>query len=62
MNGYTRQEAERIRRQILHATPADLLRCAEVLEPFSREGAVCVVAPGEALAACPELCVSELLS
>ncbi len=43
MNKYSREEAERIRKEILYAVPEDLIRCAEWLEAFSREGAVCVV-------------------
>ena len=60
MTSYTREEAERIRRQILTATPEDLVRCAEWLEPFSREGAVCVVAHQDALKACEDLEISDL--
>jgi hypothetical protein len=60
MVGYTREEAERIRKQILHATPEDLIRCAEWLESFAREGAVCVVAHQDALKACEGLEISDL--
>lgn len=60
MTGYTREEAERIRRQILHAVPEDLIRCAEWLDPFSREGAVCVVGNRDALDHCEGLTVSDL--
>ena len=60
MTGYTREEAEKIRKQILNATPEDLIRCAEWLEPFAREGAVCVVAHQDALKACDELEISDL--
>ena len=60
MNRYTREEAERIRRQILNATPEDLIRCADLLDAFSRDGAVCVVAHEDALAACNGLEVSDL--
>ena len=60
MNGYTREEAERIRRQILHATPADLVRCADWLKAFSREGAVCVVAHQDALKECKGLTIRDL--
>ena len=60
MNGYTREEAERIRRQILYAVPEDLIRCAEWLEPFSRNGAVCVVAHRDALRKCRGLTVRDL--
>ena len=60
MAGYTREEAERIRKQILHAAPEDLVRCAEWLESFAREGAVCVVAHQDALKACEGLEISDL--
>jgi len=60
MTGYTREEAEKIRKQILNATPEDLVRCAEWLESFAREGAVCVVAHQDALKACEGLEISDL--
>ena len=60
MNGYTREEAERIRRQILCAVPEDLIRCAEWLDAFSREGAVCVVAHQDALKDCDGLTIRDL--
>ena len=60
MIGYTREEAERIRRQILHSVPEDLLRCAQWLDAFSRDGAVCVVAHGDALGECGDLTVQDL--
>ena len=60
MSGYTREEAERIRKQILYAVPEDLIRCAEWLEPFSREGAVCVVANQELLNECDQLTIRDL--
>ena len=60
MTGYTLEEAERIRRQILNAVPEDLKKCAEWLEPFSRDGAVCVVAHQDALKECGGLSVKDL--
>ena len=60
MTGYTREEAEKIRRQILHAVPEDLERCAQCLEDFSREGTVCVVANQDALKDCEGLTVKDL--
>ena len=60
MTGYRREEAEKIRKQILHATPEDLVRCAEWLETFAKEGAVCVVAHDDALKACEGLEISDL--
>ena len=60
MTGYTREEAERIRREILHARPEDLVRCGEWLDRFAKEGAICVVAHEEALKACEGLEVKDL--
>lgn len=60
MTRYTREEAEQIRKQILYAVPDDLIRCAEWLEPFSNEGAVCVVAHRDALANCEGLTITDL--
>ena len=60
MNGYTREEAERIRAEILHAVPDDLIRCAQWLEPFSRQGAVCVVGNQKILKKCKGLTVKDL--
>ena len=60
MTGYTREEAEKIRRQILHAVPEDLERCACCLEDFGREGTVCVVTNEEALKDCERLTIKDL--
>ncbi len=60
MTGYTREEAERIRRQILYAVPQDLVRCAGWLEAFDKEGAVCVVAHSDALKDCGGLTIRDL--
>ena len=60
MSKYTREEAEKVRRQILHTEPEDLVRCAAWLEAFSREGTVCVVAHQDALKDCEGLTVTDL--
>ena len=60
MTGYSREQAERVRREILCATPEDLVRCAGWIEPFSAEGAVCVVAHEGALKDCEGLEISDL--
>lgn len=60
MTGYTREEAEKIRLQILHANPEDLVRCADWLNAFSKEGAVCVVAHQDALDECEGLEIRDL--
>ncbi|MBQ8072715.1 MAG: insulinase family protein [Clostridia bacterium] len=59
-SGYTREEAEAIRKSILHATPEDLLALLPVLDAFAEHGAVCVVAPGDSLDACPDLPQADL--
>ena len=60
LNRYTREKAEAIRREILHAAPEDLLHCASWLDAFAKDGAVCVVAPGEFLEKCDDLDVEDL--
>ena len=60
LSGYTQEDAERLRKQILNAVPADLVRCAEWLEPFSREGAICVIAHRDALKECAGLSIRDL--
>ena len=59
-SGYTRERAEQLRREILQTGPEDLERAADLLEIFSKNGAVSVVASGEALEKCEELSVSDL--
>ncbi len=60
MTGYTREEGERIRREILEARGADLAACGTWLEAFAENGAVCVVAHDDALKACEDLEISDL--
>ena len=60
MTGYTKQEAERIRKEILNATGEDLIRCCEWLDRFAREGTVCVVAPPEMLDSWGDLEIREI--
>ena len=60
MSGYTREEAEKIRRQILYARKEELAACGEWLEAFSREGAVCIVGPENMLKECEGLTVQDL--
>ena len=60
MTDYTWEEAEKIRKQILYAVPEDLVRSAEWLEPFCREGATCVVAYEAALKQCKDLTIRDL--
>ena len=60
LNGITREESERIRREILNARSADLAACGTWLEQFSKEGAVCVVAHEDALKECEGLEISDL--
>ena len=58
--GYTREEAEKVRQEILHATHDDLVACGEWLDRFAAEGAVCVVAHQDALSACDGLEIRDL--
>lgn len=60
MNGYTREEAERIRKEILYAVPEDLARCGEWLEAFSGNGAVCIVGNKDILKECKGLEIRDL--
>ncbi len=57
---YTREQAERMRADILHATGDDLLQAASLLDTFAEKGAVCVVAPGGLLEKCPDLAPADL--
>ena len=60
LTGYTWQQAEELRSQILHATPADLEKAASLLDAFAEKGAVCVVAPDALLEKCSGLTVADL--
>ncbi len=60
MTGYTREESERIRKEVLNTTPEQLASCGEWLESFAAEGSVCVVAYEEALEQCEGLRISDL--
>ena len=60
LTGYTREENERIRREILNTTPEQLASCGEWLDRFAAEGSVCVVAQEEALCQCSALEILDL--
>lgn len=60
LTGYTREEAERIRQEVLRATPEQLSVCGKWLDAFAKDGAVCVVAHEDALKACDSLVISDL--
>jgi len=60
MTGYTREESERIRKEVLNTTPAQLAACGEWLDRFAAEGTVCVVAHGDALNQCSGFEISDL--
>lgn len=60
MTGYSREEFERIRREVLHTTPEQLTDCGTWLDAFAKEGSVCVTAYADALKQCEELAVTEL--
>jgi Zn-dependent M16 (insulinase) family peptidase len=58
--GYTRSEAERIRLEILNATPEKLIEATKTLDTFSERGAICVVGPQELLEQCDDLIIEDL--
>ena len=60
MTGYSREEFERIRREVLHTTPEQLTDCGTWLDAFAKEGSVCVTAYADALKQCEGLAVTEL--
>ncbi len=60
MTGYTREEGERIRREVLNTTPRQLTECGEWLDRFAADGRVCVVAHKDALTQCEGLKILEL--
>ena len=60
LTGYTREESERIRREVLKTTPDQLAACGEWLDQFAREGNICVSAPAEMLQKCKGLEIYDL--
>ncbi len=60
LSGYTREMAENTLREILHATPEDLVSWCEVLDRMAAEGSVCVVAHEDALNSCGLDVIREL--
>ena len=60
LTGYTREENERIRREVLNTTPEQLAECGEWLDHFAEEGSICVVAHGDAIVQCEDLEIRDL--
>lgn len=60
LTGYTREESERIRKEVLNTTPEQLAACGEWLDRFAEEGSICVVAHGDALQQCGGLEIQDL--
>jgi Zn-dependent M16 (insulinase) family peptidase len=60
LTGYTREESERIRREVLNTTPEQLAACGKWLDRFAREGSICVTAHPEALRKCEGLEIFDL--
>ena len=60
LTGYTREESERIRKEVLNTTPEQLTACGEWLDRFAAEGSVCVVAHMDALDQCGGLLIRDL--
>ena len=60
LTGYTREESERIRKEVLNTTSEQLAACGECFDRFAEEGSVCVVAHGDALQQCGGLEIQDL--
>ena len=60
LTGYTREESERIRKEVLNTTPEQLAECAELFDRFAEEGSVCIVSHEEALHQCSGLEIDDL--
>ena len=60
LSGYTREMAEKTRKEILYATPEDLESWCRVLDRMAAEGSVCVVAHEDALKSCGLDVIREL--
>ena len=58
--GYTKEQAEKIRKQVLYVTPEELMASCDWLEVFAREGTTCVVGHQQALDACPDRLITDL--
>jgi Zn-dependent M16 (insulinase) family peptidase len=56
-SGFSREDIKRQRMEILGTTPADLEKCAGILDRFAEEAAVCLVANKALLEASPEFTV-----
>ena len=58
--GFTREENERIRQEVLNTTPEQLAACGEWLDRFAAEGSICVVGHSDALEQCSGLTIRDL--
>ena len=56
-SGFSREDIKRQRMEILGTTPADLEKCADILDRFAEEAAVCLVANKALLESSPEFTV-----
>ena len=60
LTGYTKEESERIRKEVLNTTPKQLAACGEWLDRFAAEGTICVTAHTDALKQCEGLKIRDL--
>ncbi len=60
MTGYTREESERIRKEVLNTTPEQLAECGEWLDRFAADGSICITAHMDALKQAEGLLIREL--
>jgi len=54
-SGFTREDAQRTREEILATTHEDILRFCDLLQEFARKGSICVVGHADALERCGNL-------
>ena len=60
LSGYTEEDAERIRQEVLHTTYDDLEKCETWLKKFVSEGATCIVASQDKFTEDSDLQISDL--
>lgn len=55
LTGYSNEESKRIRNEIIHTTPSDLLQVSSLLQTVKEQGAVCVIGHEAAVKKCEGL-------
>jgi Zn-dependent M16 (insulinase) family peptidase len=59
-SGYSKEQADQIRSEILHASSETIEKACSLLDAFAEKGAVCVVGPGELIDKCDGLDTEDL--